>query len=139
MAGLYLALHIEHLGELVLLLPQQFQQCLYQDLATVVFLPLQVLTMVFHHLNLLLRQHHQTSNCTGDNLTLPPSLQFYFPLLFTLADVSLAAGKLFSLLAGFCPSQNGLHGTKLLNIVLLHTNITLSYLLFGLNIDTWEM
>ena len=67
MVGLFLALHIEHPGELVLLLRQQFQQCLYQDLVTVVFLPFQVLTVVFLPVDLQLKHHHQTFNCTGEN------------------------------------------------------------------------
>lgn len=73
----------------------------------------------------------------GINITPFPTC--YFSILFTLDGVYNAAGKLFSLLVGFCPSQNGPHGIKLLNIVPLHISITLSYLLCVLSIDTWEM
>lgn len=75
----------------------------------------------------------------GNMTYLPPFPSVLFPPLFTLDVVYHAAGKLFSLLVGFCPSQNGPHGTKLLNIVPLHISITLSYLLCVLSIDTWEM
>ena len=54
-------------------------------------------------------------------------------------SVIIAVGKHFNLWVVFCHSQNGLHGTKLLSIVLLHISSTLSFLLCALNLDIQEM
>jgi hypothetical protein len=59
---------------------------------------------------------------------------FDFIIMFNLS-VIFAVGRLFNLWVVFYHSQNGLHGTKLLSIVLLHISSTLSYLLCALNID----
>ena len=63
------------------------------------------------------------------------SRRFPFDFIMFNLSVIFAVGRLFNLWVVFYHSQNGLHGTKLLSIVLLHISSTLSYLLCALNID----